>query len=924
MSKSSPTLSPKRDIYCSYCGQGFKRDEHLERHILTHTNVRPFRCPECRVAFKRKDLLRRHYKTIHVPPRDDDDPASLRTGVVAINRIPIACLNCAQSKTKCDKQASCGRCVKRKLTCERRQFRRSSWKGNPKADVLSSTLNKSPKDEPTQEQHEIETQAVSEMSVDNSNQAWHLYTSSDGTETDLNMGMSAVTVPEITPWTIQSDIADVPLAAILREGEQIQGAEFGQSNRFPISFSTEHNSAIPPNTPTDLYKNVHFDTAVHEEYFDNALMDFHLLFDSSESGLSDLDWSLVQQEPSSLARLGDIPTEPATAGNMLLYQSWPLFQCNSGELNCITARPKDNIDKLEALDDPTIWSICAPPPFVGLQGPPDESRWALQPIDPFVRDRLLAITQHVWRLSKERIFPSRGIGRQNAEVCPWMDRIILLPQTDALHSLLTKYICQDNDQFYLFPQNKALNSEYLLPQSEDKIVAGILILLRIAQVIRSATNPQARGICNGFIEICSSVVDDVVYVKEEITGTAESIEVSVGLLQLLHWSGDPWHMTIVLDIWERHAKVGNNSMLHSWVAVDLEMSVFHDVPPKLDATSIQFPLPAMAVVPQDTRMAMDGWESNTTPPSTVEHIYTSLTRLFDAFMSGQLSLLQDIPATHLRLLLHPLQSLSMRLHQCLDTFSNLQTPGARPSTTISLASKAFIDEHRILLARWRHLATIVAARSENNPTTLASSLALHHIMVLNSLASFPEVERLTRLWTGSGTITPTHSYQSWMRTASPEGLALLMFNCGQYLNVICMMPPMKRPTWWPAALYRVALVLCQAVISINSMRAVVMFGFNTSADITPPDSSNFVFLDQNISPNPEDYDPNLRKFLGTLHGRPVLTSADGNAVMLLNEISVLDHCVAILEQYLYFDESEFARGVCEKLCKLRSRWRQDC
>lgn len=55
-----------------------------------------------------RDLLRRHYKTIHVPPVEDDDLASDQNSVSLINRIPIACVNCAQSKTKCDKQV----CIK--------------------------------------------------------------------------------------------------------------------------------------------------------------------------------------------------------------------------------------------------------------------------------------------------------------------------------------------------------------------------------------------------------------------------------------------------------------------------------------------------------------------------------------------------------------------------------------------------------------------------------------------------------------------------------------------------------------------------------------------------------------------------------------------------------------------------------------------
>jgi hypothetical protein len=439
------------------------------------------------------------------------------------------------------------------MTCERRQFRRSSWKGNPKADVPSSTLGKFPKDDSIQEQQEIETRVVSEQSVDTSHQNWPLYTSSDGTETGLNMGISSVTVPVTTPWTTRSDTVGVPLASILHQGEDIQGAEFEQSNGFSISLSTERNSAMPPNTPTGLCENVQFDTTAREEYFDNALMDVHLFSGSSERWLSDLDWSLVQQELPSLVHM---PTEPVATGDSPLHQEWPLFQCNPGDWSSAITRTRENIAKLELLDDPTIWSICAHPPFVSSQGSLSECQWALQPIDPFIRDRLLAITQHMWRLSKKRIFPSWENSRQSAKAFLWMDRIILLPQTDALHSLLIKYICQDNEQFHLFPQQKALTSEYLLPQTENKIVVGILFLLKIAGVIRSASSPQARSICTGFIEVCSSLVDDAVHEKEELAGTAESIEVSLDLLQLLHWSGDPWHMTVVLDIWERHAKVG--------------------------------------------------------------------------------------------------------------------------------------------------------------------------------------------------------------------------------------------------------------------------------------------------------------------------------------------------------------------------------
>lgn len=59
------THSDERPYQCDECGQGFKCMAHLKGHAKVHQNDYPYACAECQSAFKRSGDLNKHVKEVH-------------------------------------------------------------------------------------------------------------------------------------------------------------------------------------------------------------------------------------------------------------------------------------------------------------------------------------------------------------------------------------------------------------------------------------------------------------------------------------------------------------------------------------------------------------------------------------------------------------------------------------------------------------------------------------------------------------------------------------------------------------------------------------------------------------------------------------------------------------------------------------------
>ncbi|OJJ38270.1 hypothetical protein ASPWEDRAFT_35893, partial [Aspergillus wentii DTO 134E9] len=132
-SAASSASSTDKHFRCTICQRGFTRIDHLKRHHLRHSGLKPYSCVFCNESFARCDNLRDHYANC-AKRGDQQVPSTSQRG-----RRRHACQSCTSMKLRCDGDTPCGSCRKRNLPCNKE--RKSQLKNGPDSAVGPSKGN---------------------------------------------------------------------------------------------------------------------------------------------------------------------------------------------------------------------------------------------------------------------------------------------------------------------------------------------------------------------------------------------------------------------------------------------------------------------------------------------------------------------------------------------------------------------------------------------------------------------------------------------------------------------------------------------------------------------------------------------------------------------------------------------------------------
>ncbi|KAK6417958.1 hypothetical protein LTR95_017253 [Oleoguttula sp. CCFEE 5521] len=634
--------------------------------------------------------------------------------------------------------------------------------------------------------------------------------------------------------------------------------------------------------------------------------------------------------PSSLTVVNFYDTEVV----QVVQDAWPNFRCNPAraELPNFKTTSTHLQGLAEMLESQDVWNNWHPAIDV-LTSSASRKIPHVRCLHSHTRDKLASITQTMLTATLQRhnvVTESAPPNFYNMDEKRSSHGYVVLPPVSTLENFFNAYA---NRMEYTYPSRTTTRANEMLASPQPWIPALVLLLMLGAGAIGTGSQ-ESYFFSIGLTEVARvnmlRAVDDnselrsdplllrcalLVTVLPAFSGDKCEMDAVTGnrtvYITMLSQSGLIEHSDQSMSITDCRANTEalfakwkeaecRNRLVYSWTSVDLELSLFYDTPPLMSINDMRVAIPSEDRLWQAVSAA--DWLRAIEQKSIGNATYSanpSLCELFRGFTAGRTTPSKVSPWT-LRLLLHPIQSMVCHVRQylgCIEQSGNRRKP---LHTTTGNSMRGQLSQVQSLLRQWRDLAHPTLANDFEPCLQTRITLILYHLISLTAVTSFAMIEDLARETNGPGEMNQ-HAH------LCVDDVEEAFFHTGQALRHLKALPKSVRPLWWPAAIYRVALV--SSVCTLANSRPQWSMQESMSHK---PNNAKVVLINHCL---PDDHV--LESYRKSREGEPALLMDDGSVLEILWTVTVLDYCVDLLNHDL---ASAFSLGMRNQLETISSRW----
>ncbi|KAK6437839.1 hypothetical protein LTR95_005965 [Oleoguttula sp. CCFEE 5521] len=635
--------------------------------------------------------------------------------------------------------------------------------------------------------------------------------------------------------------------------------------------------------------------------------------------------------PSSLTVLNFYDTEVV----QVVQDAWPSFRCNPARVALPNFKTTStHLQGLaEILRNQDVWrdwhpAVDEPTSLASRMIP----HVRCEPVHSHTRDKLASITQTMLSatLQRHNVVTESAPNFYNMNETSASHGYVVLPPVSTLENFFNAYASRME---YTYPSGTTMRPNDMLASKQPWIPALVLLLMLSAGAIGTGS----RGWDFFFIGITEvarvnmlRAVDDnselrseplllrcalLVTVLAAFSGDKCQMDAVTGnravYITMLSQSGLMEHSDQSMSIADCRSNTEasftkwkesecRNRLVYSWASVDLELSLFYDTPPLMSINDMRVAIPSEDSLWQAVSAA--DWLRAIEQKSIGNATYSanpSLSELFRGFTDGRTTSSRVSPWT-LRLLLHPIQAMVCHIRQllgCIEQSGNSRKP---LRTTTGNSMRGQLSQVQSLLRQWWDLAHPTFANDFEPCLQTRITLVLYHLISLNAVTSFAMIESLARETNGPGEMSQSAHL-------CVDDVEEAFFHAGQCLRHLKALPKTVRPLWWPAAIYRVALVASVCTLANSRPQWSMQEGMSHKSQ-----NAKVVLINHCL---PDDHV--LESYRKSREGEPALLMDDGSVLDILWTVTVIDYCVDLLNHDL---ASAFSLGIRNRLETLSSRW----